>query len=387
MPDLQGQGRNPLYQAGNASVGRPTGYTGVAPSAPSDNTGLSYSDFGGDYKDAAQQHINDPNADAYLAEVARRRMLETGGASRLSDPTNYWLNQDPNFARNEYAKLQTAAGGALMTQAPQMDLSRVGQYANSANWAGDAAMGAGGQVIGAGNQLMALSQMPAGPSVAELAMRRQAADAQTAQASLAAGAMGANSALALRNAAQGSAAIQGNLVGQLGQQRAAEDMANRQFAAQAAAQAGGLYGQGAGIYGQVGDQRLSAANMYGGLAGQQAGLNQQQQQINNQASQYYTQLGYGLIGDQTNARMGYDANRTNTALQEYGIRKGAEAQERAATTQLIGAGVSAAGAVGGAMVGGPAGAAVGSQLGGVAGRGASGQTLMPGEAGSFGGRR
>ena len=247
--------------------------------------------------------------------------------------------------------------------------------------------GAQGQ-FGAADRLMGFSQMPAGPSVAEQQLRMGGDQAMRQQMAMAAGARGGNAALALQNAGQNQGDIMGNLNGQLGIQRAQEDMANRQFAANAAQAAGNTYGQAAGtqmnamggaanifggvannqlgqgqIYGGIANNQLGQANTnlgltntYAGLAAQQAGFQGQQNELNDRTNLAREALGYGIQNDERNAELQQGALDT----QRYGIDRNVAVQLQLQQNKqnndlwqkILGGSIMAAGAVAAPFTGG-----------------------------------
>jgi len=281
-----------------------------------------------------------------------------------ADPSKQYFAGNPDYAAAQQRMMQAQAAGAMGRAAPVIDTSamqpwqlgaqssmaNMGNQAGMLNLAGgnlnaqgyamnNVATGAGYQgQIGAAQGLQALGQMPAGPSVAEQAMRMQSAQNERTQAALAAGARGGNSALALNNAAANAATTGGQLQQQIGMQRAQEDMANRQFSAQALGAAGGMYGQAAGtqlgayggasnaygnaasaygnagnLYGNVGALGLQGAGQMGNIAQQNAGNALQQTQLNQTYGLGSQQLGADYMKSQLNATVQADANRTQNA--------------------------------------------------------------------------
>jgi len=252
------------------------------------------------------------------------KQLVGGSTPASADPNAHVLAGDPAYAKNTSDMLYNTGAVGQGRQAPaaaqtyaattpylQGVTTAQGNVGTAAQGVGGAAdqlgrqgnvsnaiagslyqqgqrLGEGQGLVGrAGNGLLALGQMPAGPSAAELAMRAQGQQAVQQQAALAAGARGGNSALALQNAAANSASIGGNLAGQVGIQRAQEDMANRQFSANALSGA-------ASIFGNQNQQALGATQAAG------AGVSQAGQLFGAQGQTYGAQgqlgLGQGQLG-------------------------------------------------------------------------------------------
>lgn len=307
------------------------------------------------------KYADDPNrADRVTGGIQEAQQIATNGWNGAADINKYHLGGDPAFAAQERARLM-AKGEAMEGRAgPTIDTSTVtpwqgaaytagmGQVSAGASQAGQGAAlaglaangGAGTGLQGqAGKGLLALGQMPAGPSAAELAMKRTADQANAAQASLAAGARGGNSGLALTNAAANQGNIGTNLAGQIGVQRASEDMANRQFSANALGSAAGVFGQQSG---QQSNDAAAAASAYGGagatmggagttfgnqantnaaIATNNASLEGQQRGRNDDMGFKYDAAGNQTITNQANMDMGYDKQRTDDYIRsrnEYG---------------------------------------------------------------------
>jgi hypothetical protein len=305
--------------------------------------------------DVALQYKDDPYG--YAAEESRRLNYATGGENSLADISKYQLGGDPNFAKNAAAMEFGGAAAAQGRTGVQLDQSGVAPWQTGLQ---SSASGLGGV---AGQQL-AMAQMPAGPSVAELAMKQQADAAQRQQMSMAAGARGGNSALALQNAAANSAGISGTLNQNLGVQRAAEDMSNRQFSLGATNAAANTYGQQGSAYGTGGQLGYNVANA-------DAGYQDVQRARNDAYTNAHTGQAYSLLGQQSSALQSYDQQRTgnNLALNGQHIAS-ADTTGRGTVTgsrggdALLGGALTTAGAVGGTFVGGPAGGAAGAAGGG-----------------------
>lgn len=279
--------------------------------------------------DLAQHLLDNPNDPyGYARDVSRQVNAETGGVNSLADISQYQLGGDPNYAARHSEFQLGAAGDVLNRQGPQVAGSTIEPWQ-----AGQ--MSAAGQLGSQANSLNSLANsqaafgvMPTGPSVAELAMKQQGDAAQRQQMSMAAGARGGGSALALQNAAANSAGIAGTMNQNLGIQRAQEDMQNRQFAlgalgaaAGTRSAAGGLTAQQANVYGQGGqlkgqlDFQIGDAN---------ARYQANQNALNDAASMDRTRLGYQLQEKQLDSNQRYDDQRTGKHLQAYGIARGNE---------------------------------------------------------------
>jgi hypothetical protein len=362
--------------------------------------------------------VNFQRVDANGAPVPQKLMTSVGNWENYAPESSAFLGGNPNipnspggtdsFSGRANTALQTQAAGAAMRQAPQINtgatnmiMSGAGQalgqangtnflgVANAGNLAGTAT-GAGYQgEIAAAQQLGRMAIMPAGPSVAEQQLRMGGDAAMQQQMAMASAARGGNAGLALQNAGANQGQIMGNLNAQLGVQRAQEDMANRQFAANAAQAAGGMFGQAAGTqqagYGAAGQalgtiagNQVAQANtqagiggVYAGLAGQQAQLGLGQQQLNDQTMLASEGMGYDLLNRERAALMQQQQNQANENIAAYGINKGVDAQaalQRSAQNdqwmkELVGGGIAAAGAIAAPFTGGASLAAVPAGVG------------------------
>ncbi len=321
----------------------------------------------------------------------------------LSDPYMYQYGGDPLWAQQENQKLQGQAQGYADRAAPTIDTSGMQPFTDAASGAatgmgavssdvshvatgagyqgqmaaGTSQQGAAASQMGAGNALMQLSQMPSGPSAAEMAMKRTMDQASSQQASLAAGARGGNAALAMQNAAANEAQIGGQGTRDIGTQRAAEDLANRTFAANAASAAGQAYGGAGSTYGGAGNTFGGAAqtqtNAYGtaatalqgqgninttlsGQMGQIASDNAGNQvkttALNDSSQMEAQQMGYGLMGHQLDQNANFD---TGVASRSAGAAESAFANRdksgegtitgSAGGDKALGAGIQAVGSI------------------------------------------
>jgi hypothetical protein len=293
-----------------------------------------------------QETLAQGDLNPFQKDVFRSEYLVNPNTA-MADPSKQYFNGDPRFAANQASMLQAQATGAMGRAGPMIDtsgmqpwqmgaqgsLGQMGQaganLSNQGYQLNNVATGAGYQgQLGAAQGLMGMSQMPAGPSVAEQAMRMQSAQNEHTQAALAAGARGGDSALALNNAAANAAGVGGQLQQQLGLQRAQEAMANRQFSAQTLGAAGQAYGQAAGtqmgayggaasaygnagsVYGNAGALGLQGAGQMGNIATQNAGNALQQTQLNQTYGLGSQQLGADYLKSQLQASAQADANRT-----------------------------------------------------------------------------
>lgn len=275
--------------------------TQAAP-APTGPGGVQYRNpEAGWYSGITGQLDNGASTAQVQHDLYNRRFQELGGQGWDMDPNAFFLGGNENYANRANQNLQDLSSSMLAgrdsiftgesTLVPKFDQAngylqgagaaglgatnqanlmagQAGQIAgmtgNIAGQAGNIA-GAAGGAITAGQGLLALGLNPqVGPSAAELAMRQTADQNIAGQAALAAGARGGNAGLALQNAAANQAQIGGNLQAQIGVQRAAEDVTNRQLQQEALSRAAGAYGQGGTTYGLAGQ-------VYG-LAGENAGL-------------------------------------------------------------------------------------------------------------------
>lgn len=370
------------------------------------------------------QHASDPTGMGSVLAYNDLNQRRTGGYNPWTDANMYQLGGDPNYATNTAAQLNANAAAADQRTGVEVNQAGMAPWASGLAGAYGGAMGSadalGGQAqqingvagqlassatgagytgqLGTAGSLQALAQMPAGPSAAEMAMQAQAGAAQRQQASMAAGARGGNSALALASAANNAATLGGQSVQQIGQQRAAEDLANRQFSAQTLGQASNAFGAAAGTqqagltgaanaYGAGGGVLSNQAGAYQGAGGlaqgglgaastvaQQNSANEVNQRALNQQSAL-TQQGAArdVIAQQTANNVAYDTNRTGAYMGIRGQNLGAaDTTGRGTLTgskgadAVLGGVIQAASTVGGGIVAGPAGAAGGAAVGGVA---------------------
>lgn len=326
------------------------------------NVGKGWADNGAYNTYAAPlmaKYAGDPNmTQRVTGGIQQAQQIATNGWNPAADVNAYQLGGDPAYATGEAQRFKDLAAGAATRTGPTVDTSTVTPWQGGAYTAGMAQMGAAGKQAGqgdflgglaasggagtgpqgqAGNALMALGQMPAGPSAAELAMERTADQANAAQASLAAGARGGNSALALTNAAANQGNIGTNLAGQIGVQRASEDLANRNFAANALTGASNVYGQqsqqqtvnaaqAGGAYGGAGSTAGGAGQTFGTEAGINAGIatadannEGQQRNLNDTTAYHYNTGANDVLGTQLTANQNYDTHRTGDYFGEQGV--------------------------------------------------------------------
>jgi len=359
--------------------------------------GFTASDQGRGLLDLAEQFKDDPAG--YEAAVANRKLYETGGWNPHANSAAYQLGGNAEWVGNRVGQMDAAAAamGQPSRYQPGIDMAGmyqagaagqiagVGrQFGGVANQIGGAATGAGyaGQ-MNAANALYAMGQQPQGMSASEMAMRTQAGQALQGNAALAAGARGANAGLGMRNAAMGNAAIQGNLVSQLGQQRANEDLAYRTQRMQALGAGGQAYGQAMGsqvdALGQQANVLGGQGQMYGqagqmaGQAGEMALRGAQLELTRDDAARQYLGMGQQIAQTDMGSKIAYDSARTGNYLTHYGIDKAGIDAKAARDSQfannLIGGAFTAAGAVAGGLMGGPGGAAAGGAGGNALGQG------------------
>jgi hypothetical protein len=280
-------------------------------------TGNAYQENTQGFLDAPTfAHRNDATAVPSLTEQGTQRDILTGGVNGGANLGFYQMNGDPNFANNERNRLLAEGSFYGSRAAPTINTGAVDPLSGQA-------LGAAGAAQGYGTQLATLGAIPAGPSVAELAMQRSAAQQQQAQASLAASARGGNAALALQNAGANQAQIGGQLTQDLGVQRAQEDLANRTFAANALSGAAGINQNAAGIYG-------NQAGLYGGFAQQNAGNFLNQEQLNQAGQMGYDAQGNAIIGQQTSNNIAFDQNKANNYINQLRANQGQEALNQSA---------------------------------------------------------
>lgn len=366
----------------------------------------AFNDTGKGNLDIALQNSGDVRA--YQDAVNAREQYATGGWGAMADSNRYYLGGNREWAGNRIGQMDARAAAMQEPGRYQSTLDGLAMYQGAAagqiagvggqigNVAGQVG-GVGGQIgqaangvgyqgqLNAAGGLYALGQQGQGPSAAEMAMRAQAGQALQGQAAMAAAGRGANAGLAMQNASGANATIQGNLIAQIGQQRAAEDLAYRQQRMQALGAAGGMYGnamgsqvsalgQQANVYGQQGQLYGQQAGAYGaagqmaGAAGQTVMGGSQLDLARDEAARAYYGMGTGLATTQLGADTAFDAARTGNYLNDLSIRQTGRDQRAAADKafgrQLLGGGLMAAGALGAGFTGGaslaavPAGAAI-----------------------------
>lgn len=338
---------------------------------------------GGNYMPDSNPYltINPDTGQPYLNGDQRPNTFTgTGGLTQFGNPNLAMMGGDPNnygtglggqysYTNVQNAKLQGMAQDAFGRTGPQAQMGATNmfaggtgnalQHADSTNLLGINAaqnanatnllgvrqgldmaglangQAANGQLQSAG-ALMNMSQMPAGPSVAEQQLRMGGEANMRQQMAMAAGARGGNAGLALQNAGQNVGAANAQLNGQMGIQRAQEDMANRQFSANAAQASGNMfgnlgqtqqqaYGGSANIFGNVANNQLGQGQIYGGIA-------------NNQLGQANTNLGLtntyaGLAGQQLGADVTSRGQNDQLGTGLMGMGYGMQASERAAAMQ------------------------------------------------------
>lgn len=292
-----------------------------------------------------------------------------GSGPAKVDPHSGQIGGDPNFVTDQFgnlikagdaaqtrqgAQINTAgvdpfmvgAGGALgnaggsATQLGNVGGSIYGTGDTLAGYAGQATPGSGleGQ---AGKGLLALGGAPQGPSASVLAMQNANAQALQSNQALAASARGSNTGLALQAASANQGNLDTALTQQVGQQRAAEDLAyktqqanaltgasnvfSNQFGERAGAttaagnaygNAGNAYGAQGGLYSNIAGQNAGLANINAGIATADANNTQQQHQLNDAFQQENQKQGYGLQTDQAQNNLGIA--KTNADLDSQG---------------------------------------------------------------------
>lgn len=362
----------PLKNANGVPLNQPAAASPPAYQAAPSDFGESSVTLGGNPNSVIGQPARDANA---------QLQLQAYGASQRGGPTAN-MGGVNMFATGAGSALGQANGTNLLGVRQGLDLSSL------ANGPGVAAQ------YGAANKLMGMSEMPAGPSVAEQQLRMGADDSMRQQMAMAAGARGGNVGLAMQLAGANQGQAMGQLNGQLALQRASEDMANRQFAANAAQAAGGMYGQAldsqgkalggaANIFSGIAGNQVSQANTQGALANIYAGMSQaelqaamQQRQLNDQTMIASEGMGNDILSGQRKAEQDQYANQTQFGIQRYGIDKGYNQALQLQKNQndndwghqLLAGALTTAGAVGGTFIGGPAGTVAGGAAGNAAGR-------------------
>lgn len=300
------------------------------------------------------------------------------------------------YARGAYAAqaAQDAINRANVQHtraAPQVDYTKAqGDFFNAraAQFQGAQSLGQGTQILGQANaigtqqqglanqlQAAALGQ---GPSVAELAMQRAAAEQGQHSLAMAAGGTGPGANAALINATNQNAVAQGQLEQNLGIQRAQE-------IAQARGQLGDVLGTMRGQTGAAAGQYGELASQYGQLGGLGAQLGQiegqqglanaqlqsQQNTLNQQGEQYYYGQGADWQKQQAALNAQYAANWNNFFTGQSSVSNAAQIAQQQHEDALLGAGVSTAGAVLGTLSTIPTGGATAPVAGGAIAKAAS----------------
>lgn len=253
---------------------------------------------------------------------------------------------------------QGASGAQAMLQQGR-DMAMADQLAMARSGRG---MGGGVEAMAQAQRANAATAMNAGNQSAMLAAQEQAAWRQRQAQNL-------NAAAGIQ---QGAAQQWGNMQGMvadthLRQQAANDEMGARLFGMGMEGQSQAL--QGGLAAGQLGlgalQQRGSLVNQAG--VQQHAGATLAGQLSQNAGAAQMAGLGFGVNLAQAQAQA--SMQRENDILKEYGIRAGVAVQDSANQQQMVGSGIGAAGAIGGAVIGslaGPAGTAAGGALGGMA---------------------
>lgn len=310
---------------------------------------------------AAAQAANagQPNSLQGQIDFANVAQATTNGWNQYADPNAYLFGGTTHGIEDERNRYLGLANQVGQNQAPQISQQQIGQQQqigdrlNSLGMNGGEGTGLAGQ---AGRGLLALGQMPAGPSAAELAMTQQAGALQAGQASLAAGQRGGNAGLGLLAASRGQAALGGQLTNQLGVQRAQEDMANRAFSANALGSAAGVFGgqnaQQQGAYGAASGAYGAGAN----IAGQNAQLQAGQNALNQQGQIAYNSAATGIGQQGVTNLSNLDNERTDNYMR---YRFGEQAADQASHNKdsddfksYLAAGTAAAGVAAAPMTGG-----------------------------------
>jgi hypothetical protein len=180
-----------------------------------------------------------------------------------------------------------------------------------------------------------------GPSVAELSMRAAADDAQRRTLSMAAGGTGSSGAGGMIAAMNANAAQQGQLVRDVGVQRAAEIATARGQLGGVLTDARGQTIQGAQAAGQI-------ADAYGRQT-EFAAQNEQATRAQNDAARFqYDALAQDYAARESARRTGAEQFRVGAVQQDDALRSGqysatlgAEAQRDAATVGMVGTGLAA----------------------------------------------
>lgn len=284
-------------------------------------------------------------------------VTELGSGPPKVDPKSGQIGGDPNFVTDQFGNLIKAGDAAQTRQGAQINTAGVDPFMAGAGGALGSAEGSaaqlgnvGGSIYGTGNTLagyagqatpgsglegqaghglLALGGAQQGPSASVLAMQNANAQALQSNQALAASARGSNAGLALQAASANQGNVNTALTQQVGQQRAAEDLAykqqqanaytgaanvfSNQFGEQTGAttaagnaygNAGNAYGAQGGLYGSIAGQNAGLANINAGIATQNASNQQQQQQLNDAFQQTNQSQGYGLQTTQAQNNLG-----------------------------------------------------------------------------------
>ena len=282
-------------------------------------------------------------------------------ASEVTAPNNYYLGNQRDYGRlrgEGFWQAGTEAGNRL---APQIDRSGYNPYLGAGNMqlgGSNAALMRGAQQmqgsdiaglgqLGMANYMQNVAMGTAGPSAAELAMQRQSAANAQQQMMMAAAAGGGPGAVAAQIAAQNqNARAQGQLVQDLGVQRAQEQIAARETLRGLYSDARSGYQGGAGAYGALAGQSTDVAGMYGQYGGLEADIAKAQLDANLQAQAQNDAREMGLhgLGFQYLQAGQQGTAAYNDALIRAGIGYGGVAGgSEQSGNQLLGAGASAAG--------------------------------------------
>jgi hypothetical protein len=264
------------------------------------------------------------------------------GVGETYDPNQgnpaYITGEDASVTYDQLGARANAAGGRA---APVVDYSRAGQQLGYA----DASLG-DARNVGVGQMQLAsrLADVEAGrggPSVAELSMRAAADDAQRRNLSMAAGGTGSSGAGGMIAAMNANAAQQGQLVRDVGVQRAAEIATARGQLGGVLTDARGQTIQGAQAAGQI-------ADAYGRQT-EFAAQNEQATRAQNDAARFqYDALAQDYAARESARRTGAEQFRVGAVQQDDALRSGqysatlgAEAQRDAATVGMVGTGLAA----------------------------------------------
>lgn len=314
---------------------------------------------------------------AQQEDFHNRRQQETLQGYSFDPTSRYYVGNYKGTYADQNGRLMTNA--EQQTRLAQRGLAAQGRAGPQANFLPAAAAFAGqNRQIGASDltglrqsnlaaALEAQAAGTAGPSVAEMAMRRGSDAAMRQQLALAAGGAGPSSAGALINAQNQNALAQGALVRDTGIQRAAEQQAARAQLADVLGTQRAQYLAAAGVYGQTG-------TTLGGMALDQARIDQGANAQNDALEQFYAGLGQSAAEAEANRMTTYGTSLMGVNASRYAAKKGADAAGADPFLGLAGPALTAGGAVLGTILAPGPGTVAGGAAGSAAGQAVNSQT-------------